>query len=98
MIAGIATAVISLAVFLRSSTTGGEVGVALNMILVASTTLLKFVQNWTTLEISLGAVARLKEVVEGTEREEKLEGKLVAGEEWSGEGCVEFEDVTVAYK
>lgn len=68
------------------------------MILVASTTLLKLVENWTSLEISLGAVARLREVVEGTEREEKLGGNSMLGEEWSGQGSVQIEGVTVSYK
>ncbi|OAA63744.1 ABC transporter, transmembrane domain, type 1 [Niveomyces insectorum RCEF 264] len=50
--------------------TGGQVGVALNIILVTNTTLLRLVQAWTNLEISLGAVARLREAVEETPQEE----------------------------
>jgi len=58
--AGIATSVIAMAVAFRGRITGGQVGIALNIMLVSNTTLLKLVENWTILEISLSAVARLK--------------------------------------
>lgn len=58
--AAIATSVVALAVTFRGRISGGQVGIALNIMLVANTTLLRLVENWTTLEISLGAVARLK--------------------------------------
>lgn len=61
LIAAIAVGTIGLAVLYRDSTTGGQIGMALNIILVANTTLLSLVGAWTDLEISLGAVARLKE-------------------------------------
>lgn len=57
--AAIAVGTIGLAVLYRSSTTGGMIGMALNVVLVANTTLLSLVGAWTELEISLGAVARL---------------------------------------
>ncbi|PLB52013.1 P-loop containing nucleoside triphosphate hydrolase protein [Aspergillus steynii IBT 23096] len=47
---------------LRNTATGAEVGVALNMIIAANTTLLRLVEGWTSLETSLGAVARLRSV------------------------------------
>lgn len=59
LIAAIAVGTIGLAVLYRSSTTGGMIGMALNVVLVANTTLLSLVGAWTDLEISLGAVARL---------------------------------------
>ncbi|CAK7229469.1 hypothetical protein SCUCBS95973_007233 [Sporothrix curviconia] len=49
---------------------GGQVGVALNIILVTNTTLLSLVQMWTNLEVSLGAVARLREAAQETPQEE----------------------------
>jgi ATP-binding cassette subfamily C (CFTR/MRP) protein 1 len=58
--AAVATSVVAIAVFFRGRISGGQVGIALNIMLVANTTLLRLVENWTMLEISLGAVARLK--------------------------------------
>jgi len=60
LVAGIAVGIISLAVLFRNSTSGGDIGMALNLVLVANTTLLRLVESWTGMEISLGAIARLK--------------------------------------
>ena len=56
MVAAIATGVITLAVVMKGTTSGGEIGMALNIVLVANTTLLGLVESWTNLEISLGAM------------------------------------------
>jgi ATP-binding cassette, subfamily C (CFTR/MRP), member 1 len=61
VVAGIAVGVISIAIAFRGTMTGGQIGVALNMILLANKTLLTLVTSFTNLEISLGAIARLKE-------------------------------------
>lgn len=68
------------------------------MILAASATLLKLVENWTTLEISLGAVARLKGAVEESPRETGPGEDLIPGDGWPEAGALELENVTVAYK
>ncbi|KAH7400242.1 P-loop containing nucleoside triphosphate hydrolase protein [Cadophora sp. MPI-SDFR-AT-0126] len=97
MIAGVATCVIAVAVFLRGSTNGASVGVALNMILVANSTLLKFVENWTSLEISLGAISRLRSTINETPQEDKLWETLVPPANWPSAGLIEVKDVTVSY-
>jgi ATP-binding cassette, subfamily C (CFTR/MRP), member 1 len=56
MVAAIATGLIALALFLRGTTTAGQIGMALNIVLVANTTLLTLVKSWTNMEISLGAM------------------------------------------
>lgn len=56
MIAAIATGVIALAVFTRGTTTREQIGMALNIVLVANTTLLSLVEACTDLGISLGAM------------------------------------------
>lgn len=109
LIAGIAVGTIWLAVdVFRGSTTGGQIGVALNVILVANVTLLNLVEAWTNLEISLGAVARLKEVDATTPSEE--EQQQAAGEahgyrdedvlprSWPSTGAIDFQNVNAAYK
>lgn len=98
IIAGIATCVIGLAVYLRGTTTGAEVGVALNLILVANSTLLKLVENWTSLEISLGAISRLRSTVSETPQEDKLWETSVPPASWPSSGSIEVENVTVSYK
>lgn len=56
MVAAIATGLIALALLLRGTTTAGQIGMALNILLVANTTLLGLVRSWTNMEISLGAM------------------------------------------
>lgn len=108
LIAGIAVGTIWLAVVFRGSTTGGQVGVALNVILIANSTLLKLVESWTNLEISLGAVARLKEVDTTTPSEEQHpEGTCDSDNDdndndhpprhWPSEGAIAFNNIRAAY-
>lgn len=99
LVAAVAVGVVAFAVRLRGSTTGAEVGVALNVILVANTTLLKLVANWTDLEISLGAVARLRDVERNTAGEEELGPRAHAlPENWRGQGAIVLSGVTASYK
>ncbi|SMY20782.1 unnamed protein product [Zymoseptoria tritici ST99CH_1A5] len=93
----IATGVVAMAVSLRGTVSGAQIGIALNSMLVVSSTLLKLVESWTTLETSISTVARLKELEETvpTEEGEDVDGQL--SKAWSVEGRIEFRDVTVAY-
>jgi hypothetical protein len=60
LVAAAATSAVAIAVAFQGRISGGQVGIALNVMLAANTILLRLVENWTQLEISLGAVARLK--------------------------------------
>ncbi|KAI5920739.1 putative ABC transporter [Camillea tinctor] len=96
--AAIATLVTVIAVSLRGQTTGGQVGVALNIVLVANTTLLRLVESWTSLEISLGAISRQK-MLETTIPSENVDGEtLEPPSQWPYEGRIEFKNVTAAYQ
>ncbi|KAH8899329.1 hypothetical protein GQ53DRAFT_709991 [Thozetella sp. PMI_491] len=97
LVAGIAVLAISFAVALKGTTTGGEIGIALVVILSTNTTLLRLVASWTDLEISLGAIARLKSAETDIPREERPMDELVLATEWPSVGGVEFRDVTAAY-
>lgn len=96
--AAISTSVIIIAVAFRGHISGAQVGIALNIMLVANTTLLKLVENWTTLENSLGAIARLKTLEEMTPFEG---GKVVTLEppgNWPSRGYIEFKNITASYQ
>lgn len=56
MVAALATGLIALAVLVKGTTTGAQIGMALNIVLVANGTLLSLVASWTDLETSLGAM------------------------------------------
>ncbi|KAI3399955.1 hypothetical protein diail_5111 [Diaporthe ilicicola] len=97
LIAAIAVGTIWLAAFYRSSTTGGQIGMALNVIIVANTTLLALVESWTNLEISLGAVARLKEAETETPREDQPGERDTPPPRWPSRGEIVLSCVTAAY-
>ena len=98
--AGVATAVVGLAVSLRGrgEVTGAQVGTALNLMLVANSTLLKLVESWTSLETSLGAVARLKTLQEVTPSETGKAGGLEPSENWPTRGCLDLRGITASYR
>lgn len=96
--AGLAVAVISLAVALRSTTTGGLVGVSLIVIMTVSTTLVRLLEQWTQLETSLGAVARIKSLEATLIPEDKDTETYEPPEEWPEKGAIDFHEVTASYK
>ncbi|KAK4235735.1 ABC transporter type 1, transmembrane domain-containing protein [Achaetomium macrosporum] len=85
------------AILLPGQVSGGQVGVALNLILVASTTLLRLIESWTNLEVSLGAVVRLKALENTTPSEVDKNAIFALESGWPPRGRVEFKGVTAAY-
>lgn len=96
--AAVATTAIAIAVALREHVSGAQVGIALNIMLVANTTLLKLVENWTIMEISLGAISRLKTLEEDTPAEGGANWEIEPPANWPSRGQIEFCDITAGYK
>ncbi|KAK9772774.1 putative ABC transporter [Seiridium cardinale] len=97
LVAGLAVMVVSLAVILRSSTTGGQIGLALNLVITISTTLVRLLEQWTSLETSLGAVARIKTLEATLLPEDKEDEDSEPPVGWPKQGSIEFRDVTASY-
>lgn len=95
--AGVATTAIVIAVVFREHVSGAQVGIALNIILVANTTLLKLVENWTIMEISLGAISRLKTLEKNTPLEGGANWSMEPPANWLSSAQIEFCDITAAY-
>lgn len=68
---------------------------ALNIVLVANATLIRLVETWTAMEISLGAISRIKSMEQDTPREDGVERQ--APEEWPENGNLRVEHVTASY-
>jgi len=98
LIACLAVGLIWLAVALRGTTSGAEIGIALNVIILVNATLLNLVSHWTNMEIALGGVARLKDAEETTPREEEPQEPQPLGEDWPSAGGVELVNVSAAYR
>jgi len=95
--AAVAASVISIAVAWRGNISGGHVGVALNIMLVANTTLLRLVESWTNLEVSLGAISRLKLLEQNTPSENKLSENFDPPSNWPSQGSIELTNVAASY-
>ncbi|KAH8903310.1 ABC transporter [Coniochaeta sp. PMI_546] len=97
IVATIATGLITLAILMRGTTTAGQIGMALNIVLVANTTLLSLVTSFTNMEISLGAISRLKNLEADTPKEDRPCESYNPVDTWPSSGVVDIQDVTVAY-
>ncbi|KAF3807888.1 ABC transporter FUM19 [Colletotrichum gloeosporioides] len=97
IVAAIATSLIAFAVLMKGTTTAGQIGMALNLVLVVNSTLLSFVSAFTNLEVSLGAISRLKNLAEQTPKEDKPGEDYVPKLPWPSDGVVEINNMTVAY-
>ncbi|KAF8857368.1 putative multidrug resistance protein [Acephala macrosclerotiorum] len=93
----IATAVMALATNLHGSTSGGRLGISLSSIVMFNAYLAVFMQFWTQLETSLGAVARVKGFEESTESEHKDQETFEPPENWPTRGEIELKNVSASY-
>jgi ATP-binding cassette, subfamily C (CFTR/MRP), member 1 len=100
LVAAIAVGAMALAFIFRGTSTGGEIDVASNMVLVANATLLKLIVSWTDLEVSLGVIAQLRDLENDVPSEdEKSDGAdSFMSLPWPEPGVVELQKVTVSYK
>ena len=98
LVAGLSVLVVSLAITFKASTTGGQIGIALNVILTISNTLTRLLESWTQLETSLGAISRIKTLEETLLPEDKECEDSAPSPEWPDKGAIEFKEVVAAYK
>lgn len=97
VVAGLAILVVWLAVSFRGTTTGGQIGIALNVVLSFNSVLLRLAEGYTQLETGLGAIARLKTFNETTLPEDKPGEDQVPPADWPQKGEIEFRAVNASY-
>lgn len=95
VVTGLAVVVVSLATFLRMGP--GSAGVALVTLITFGKNLADLIRAYTMVEISLGAVARLKSFAQETPREERCGETVAVSETWPAKGQVEIRNVTASY-
>ncbi len=96
-VAGLAILLITLAVFLRSKVSAGLLGVAFVQVTNLGMTLAHLITFWTSLETSLGAVARIKSFSEDTPNELISREDADPGAAWPSLGHLTFEGVSASY-
>ncbi|KAF1980408.1 P-loop containing nucleoside triphosphate hydrolase protein, partial [Bimuria novae-zelandiae CBS 107.79] len=97
VVAAMATILVTFAMQIQGLSSAGAIGVGLIALLNFNDRLNLLIVEWTTLETSLGAIARLKAFSQNTAVEEDGSGENV-GDEWPRAGSVEFKDVGAQYR
>ncbi len=90
----IAVSIIGLAARRSGAMSSADAGVALNLILVANSTLISLVHSWAGLEMSLGAVARIRETDLHAPREDMPGEDMVPDAAWPRKGDISLNNVT----
>lgn len=97
--AGLTVLLVGTAIALRSRVDPGLLGIGLVMMIDLGEILSSLIQNWTLLETSLGAIARIKEFSEETPSEER--GMTAQTYEqppnWPSRGEIEFVNASITY-
>ncbi|KAI8158372.1 ABC transporter atnG [Colletotrichum sp. SAR 10_86] len=107
----LALLVVGLAVRLRDTVSVGLTGVSLVQLISFTETLKMLIQFWTSLETSIGAVARIKNFADDTPAEiedDLLKRQLLCSEGrqgvsatllpgWPDKGCIELRDISASY-
>ncbi|KAF5703872.1 Canalicular multispecific organic anion transporter 2 [Fusarium mundagurra] len=94
-VAGMAILLVTIALRIPGTTNEGAIGLAMVNLLGLNMTLTTVIDQWTTLETSLGAIARLKAFINNTPNENK-QSETEAPENWPG-GRIVFDRVTASY-
>ncbi|KAG8170280.1 hypothetical protein KVR01_001025 [Diaporthe batatas] len=96
MVAGLATALVTLSTLLRT-TSAGAVGVGLVSLISLGRILADMVRAYTMVEIALGAVARLASFVQETPQEREFPGPAGLSEAWPERGLLRIDNATASY-
>ncbi|KAF4959656.1 hypothetical protein FGADI_1579 [Fusarium gaditjirri] len=95
--AALALLLVGLAVRLRGEVDVGLTGVSLVQLISLSETVNMLIQFWTSIETSIGAVARIKQFAEET-GEENLPGETHEPPvQWPGKGAIRINNLTASY-
>ncbi|KAH8891439.1 P-loop containing nucleoside triphosphate hydrolase protein [Thozetella sp. PMI_491] len=97
IVTGLAVIVTSVAIAFKSTTTGGQIGIALNVILGISNNLARLMESWTQLETSLGSISRIKTLEQTVLPEDKEGEDYEPPPEWPEKGAIEFQSVVASY-
>ncbi|UKZ60321.1 uncharacterized protein TrAtP1_001602 [Trichoderma atroviride] len=93
----LALLVVGFAVKLRGSVSVGLAGVSLVQLISMSETLNMLIQFWTSIETSIGAVARIKQFAEETPNESLLGEDQEPPADWPSRGHVVIRDLEASY-
>lgn len=97
----LAVVVVALALSMRQTTSAGRLGLALTNLLSFSQSLSRLITEWTTMETSIGSVARVRSFASNVNitdrRDETLDDTAFKQSRWPCEGSITFKRVYAKY-
>ena len=93
----LAVLAVGVAVGLRRSISAGGIGVSLTQIISFTGFIKQFITTQTTLETTLGAIARIKNFTEETEDENIPPATKSPPANWPSHGAIEISNITATY-
>ncbi|KAK0732544.1 putative ABC multidrug transporter [Apiosordaria backusii] len=98
VVAGIAVVLVAVALSAPGASSQGAIGLSMLSLIGFSRNLAALVSVWTTLETSLGAIARVRSFTNDTPTEEvRGEMNVAVPEGWPAQGGVQVHNVTAGY-
>lgn len=94
----IVSGLVSIALLVVNASSQGGLGLALMSLIYLQADLNFLITEWTTLETSLGAVARLQSFMKHTPIEKDKDGVTEQPTTWPSRGEIEFRNVSASYK
>ncbi|KAM0506276.1 hypothetical protein ACHAP8_001310 [Fusarium lateritium] len=95
--AALALLLVGLAVRLRGDVDVGLTGVSLVQLISLSETVNMLIQFWTSIETSIGAVARIKQFAEDTREENLLGETQEPPPQWPDKGAIQIRNLKASY-
>lgn len=97
VVAGLSVTVAGVALGIRDKTSLGAIGVAFLNLTTLGQTMTNLLTSWTSLEVSLGAIARIEAFKKLTPQETTVTYSAVVPLSWPESGEIIFEDVGSSY-
>ncbi|KAM0816280.1 putative ABC transporter FUM19 [Seiridium cardinale] len=96
-VTGIAIVLVSFAVEFTSTTSRGAIGLSMVTLISFNNSLSRVISSWTNMETSLGAIARLRDFIRDTPREDSVAQFLEPPESWPSTGAIQIKGLTATY-
>ena len=97
VVAGLAITITGLAVGIRGKTSASAIGVAFLNMTTLGETLTTFIASWTSLETSLGAIARIQAFEKDTPVEPEVRSPVQLPPSWPASGNVQIDNLWTSY-
>lgn len=97
IVAGLSTAVVGLAVGMRTSTSASNIGLSMLNIVTLGQSLEELLEPWTQMETSLASIARIKSFELDTPQEHLSSNVLSVTSDWPKNGVLDIHGLWVTY-